>query len=83
LGKQSANTGWATASASVLKNKSIPITNGFIENGVHTKIYFDINIKPTNWVVEYLFTTNKLKKITIDAQTGKIINTELINYIFN
>ena len=66
-----------------LKNKSIPITNGFIENGIHTKIYFDINIKPTYWVVEYLFTTNKLKKITIDAQTGKIINTELINYIFN
>ena len=66
-----------------LKSKSIPVTNGFIENGVHTKIYFDTSIKPTNWVVEYLFTTNKLKKITIDAQTGKIINTELINYIFN
>ena len=63
-----------------LIDQKIPLTKGVVTDGYNTKIIKTNEANRPCWVVKWLITPDKLEILTIDGETGKVIDREYMEY---
>lgn len=63
-----------------LIDQKIPLAKGVVTDGYNTKIIKTNEANRPCWIVKWLITPDKIEILTIDGETGKVIDREYMEY---